>query len=780
MLFLSISILAVAQVASAQNQWAWMHGDKSPNVISNYGTQGAGAVNNIPGSRIGAATWTDNDGNLWMFGGNGKGEGSRSGLLNDLWKYDPSSGVWIWIGGNKTTNHLGTYGSKGVPSVNNLPGARQNAVAWTDNQGNFWLFGGVGMAAKEDKKNDEEPGGDHKNDDEGKKDEEDKTDNDNNEEDDEEDDDKKNDDKDDDKDDKDNDDKDNKDDKDDKDNNGRGNNGRGNNRHDAELESSSEGLLNDLWMYSPSSHEWTWIGGADRANQRGEYGKRMEVSPSNIPGARTMATGWKDNNGNFWLFGGRGYSSASEISDLNDVWLFSPALRSWTWMKGSRTHKADAYFGEKGVLSDYNTPAGRSGSAAWTDKTGNLWLYGGGTRFDLYSDLWKYNPQANQWVWISGSKNADHAPVFKSKGIADRDGNPGARMMASGWVDAAGNFWLFGGNGYGKQTGTSQINNLWKYDVSTNEWTFVSGEIAAGADPVFGNKGEPGNGNTPAGISNYARWKDKQGLFWIFGGQSSAGFLNQTWKFSACSAVITGTITPANISLCGGGSQQLTATGGTSYQWIVDNEKIEGETNSSITVTKPGTYSVIIANGSCTGTASNTAIVSVNSAGGIRYADVMATANAPEQLYAREIGVAYEWTPAIGLNNTSSFIPMVTTGTEREYTVKITTETGCIIVDTVLVKVGSDKKVVVPSAFTPNGNGVNDWLRPLGNIGTIDYFRVYNRWGALLYQTSESGEGWDGRYKGVLQPAETYTWLLSGKTPEGQPVKLSGKTLLIR
>src|SRR5688572_9297448 len=97
-LFLSF-LIAVAQVAPAQNQWAWMHGDKSPNVISNYGTKGTAAATNIPGSRIGAATWTDNDGNLWLFGGNGKGEGSRSGLLNDLWKYNPSSNVWAWMGG---------------------------------------------------------------------------------------------------------------------------------------------------------------------------------------------------------------------------------------------------------------------------------------------------------------------------------------------------------------------------------------------------------------------------------------------------------------------------------------------------------------------------------------------------------------------------------------------------------------------------------------------------------------------------------------------------------
>ena len=111
---------------------------------------------------------------------------------------------------------------------------------------------------------------------------------------------------------------------------------------------------------------------------------------------------------------------------------------------------------------------------------------------------------------------------------------------------------------------------------------------------------------------------------------------------------------------------------------------------------------------------------------------------------------------------------------------KITTEQGCIISDTVLVKINADKKVFVPTAFTPNGNGVNDRLRPLGNLATIDYFRVFNRWGAMVFQTSEIGAGWDGRYKGVNQSADTYTWLLSGKTADGQSIKLSGKSLLIR
>jgi gliding motility-associated-like protein len=669
-------LFAVVQSVTGQNQWAWMNGDKSPDLGSNYGTKGTAAASNIPGSRIGAATWTDNKGNFWLFGGNGKGEASQSGYLSDLWKYSPSSGMWTWMGGNKSTNNTGIYDSKGSASVKNLPGARMNAVAWTDSHGNFWLFGGEGMAAKKEK---EKESGEESGDDGGNR---------------------------------------NNGDEDDgnrgHDNNGshgEGNNGHGNGNggpgrsdgDDVELESDG-GLLNDLWMYSAATAEWTWAGGKDNANEKGEYGQVTVSAEANYPGARTQASGWRDRDGNLWLFGGRGYTSKSDVSPLNDVWKYSISNNQWTWMNGSKNGNDIAHFGDKGVFADENLPRGRYGSIAWTDSEGNFWIFGGGTRTELYSDLWKFDPQHNNWAWISGRKDANHVPEFKGKGIPDRDGNPGARIMASGWIDVSGNLWLFGGSGYGNQS--SYVNNLWMYNIASDEWTFVKGDATTSSAVVYGNKGEMSGDNNPGGTANFARWEDEQGNFWLFGGRSSAGLLNQTWKFASC------------------------------------------------------------ANGI-----------------GVRYNDVIVSPNTPVQLNARDIGVAYQWLPAIGLNNPSSPTPMVTATTEREYIVNITTDKGCTTSDTVLVKIGTaeNKAVVVPTAFTPDGNGINDLLRPLGNFAvTLDYFRVFNRWGAMLYQTSEWGAGWDGRYKGLAQPPETYTWTLSAKSADGQPLKLSGKTLLIR
>jgi gliding motility-associated-like protein len=93
----------------------------------------------------------------------------------------------------------------------------------------------------------------------------------------------------------------------------------------------------------------------------------------------------------------------------------------------------------------------------------------------------------------------------------------------------------------------------------------------------------------------------------------------------------------------------------------------------------------------------------------------------------------------------------------------------------------TETNVFVPTAFTPNNNGTNDVLRPLlYNIASLQYFRVYNRWGQLVFQTNAIGKGWDGTINGVQQPTETYTWLLECTDNSGKLIKQSGRSLLIR
>ncbi|HTF29921.1 MAG TPA: T9SS type B sorting domain-containing protein, partial [Flavitalea sp.] len=93
----------------------------------------------------------------------------------------------------------------------------------------------------------------------------------------------------------------------------------------------------------------------------------------------------------------------------------------------------------------------------------------------------------------------------------------------------------------------------------------------------------------------------------------------------------------------------------------------------------------------------------------------------------------------------------------------------------------TETEVFVPKAFTPNNNNKNDKLTPrFINVKEFKYFRIYNRWGQLIFQTNVNGEGWDGTFKGVRQPMETYNWILECIDDNGENIKKSGKTILIR
>jgi len=104
------------------------------------------------------------------------------------------------------------------------------------------------------------------------------------------------------------------------------------------------------------------------------------------------------------------------------------------------------------------------------------------------------------------------------------------------------------------------------------------------------------------------------------------------------------------------------------------------------------------------------------------------------------------------------------------------------------IKFGSPAKVrfvainiYVPHVFTPNGDGVNDVLKPiLVGIAQFHYFSIYNRWGNLIYTTQDANAGWDGRWKGVVQPVETYLWMAEGIDTEGKRVLQKGMVSLVR
>jgi len=174
---------------------------------------------------------------------------------------------------------------------------------------------------------------------------------------------------------------------------------------------------------------------------------------------------------------------------------------------------------------------------AWTDASGNLWLFGGfgfdstGTH-NLLNDLWKFD--GTNWTWVSGSNVIYQNGVYGTKGTASPSNVPGARIQAVSWIDRSGDLWLSGGNGNDSTGNQANLSDLWKFD-GTN-WTWVSGSDVVSQPGVYGTNGTASPSNIPGARNSAVSWTDTSGNLWLFGGfgNDSAGtisLLNDLWEF---------------------------------------------------------------------------------------------------------------------------------------------------------------------------------------------------------------------------------------------------------
>jgi N-acetylneuraminic acid mutarotase/pimeloyl-ACP methyl ester carboxylesterase len=210
----------------------------------------------------------------------------------------------------------------------------------------------------------------------------------------------------------------------------------------------------------------------------------------------------------------------------------------WTWVSGSNTVNQTGIYGTEGVAAAGNVPGAREDSISWTDKSGNLWLFGGdgydsAGKFDLLNDLWKYD--GANWTWVSGSNIVDQIGSYGTQGVAAAGNVPGARCYSISWTDSSGNLWLFGGYGYYSAGNLGPLNDLWKYD-GTN-WTWVSGSNTGNQKGTYGTEGVADAGNVPGARCYSISWTDSSGNLWLFGGQGydsagNWGVLNDLWKYN--------------------------------------------------------------------------------------------------------------------------------------------------------------------------------------------------------------------------------------------------------
>ena len=262
------------------------------------------------------------------------------------------------------------------------------------------------------------------------------------------------------------------------------------------------------------------------------------------------------------------------------------------------------------------------------------------------------------------------------------------------------------------------------------------------------------------------------------------------------------TYDPADTAICYGTKATLNATIsiGTEYAWSNTNTLTDpGDRNVNVTpyviqaVASPlatTNYILSIVNAGCPNPLIDTFHVRVIppilvDAGN----DTSVVINQPLQLHASSNdttagGDTFNWTPVIGLDNPAIPDPVALLGAETDsvrYFVKATSAYGCFGLADILVRVfktGPD--IFVPSAFTPGG-ATNNVFRPIPvGISRLQYFKVFNRWGQLVYATTTMGQGWDGRMNGRFADPGTFVWMVQGVTYTGKTVFHKGTMILVR
>jgi len=632
------------------NQWTWMGGSRAITCTQThyavqcgepgvYGAQGTAAAGNIPGSREYAVSWTDGNGNFWLFGGYGYDSKGTLSNLNDLWEFNPTTNAWTWVSGSSAVNEPngqpGVYGVLGTPAGGNTPGARTQAVGWTDAKGNVWLFGGYGVDSADavgelndfwmfDTSSGEwawmagannfgglegisstfsgwmTPGS--------------------------------------------------------------GNEPGGRQASTSWTDSAGNfwlyggfgvdsagvaGVLDDFWEFNPVSNQWAWMGGNDTfvphsngsIGQSSVYGTLRTPNSANWPGGLEYASGWNDKSGNLWLYGGYGFDVNGSQADFNDLWVYqtsaaslpvtatpSLSISTGTYAAGQTLDISDT---TPGATIDYFI----AGSVAPTPYTGPITISSSMT-IDAVAVAPGHATSAvataTYSVPAAASPTFSLAPgTFPSaQTVTLADTTPGATIYyainggpttastvytgpiaisASEIVEA-----MAVANGYANSAVVTANYTIWPASAA-NEWAWVGGLSSGEANQQYGVLGVPAIGNIPWGRDLATSWTDRNGNFWLFGGNSGYGGKNDLWKFNPATqqwAWMSGSIafncsdraasiatcsesepgvygilgTPAAANIPGGRVSASSWVDNNGNFWIFGGDGLDGNSTSGVTV----------------------------------------------------------------------------------------------------------------------------------------------------------------------------------------------------
>ncbi len=263
-------------------------------------------------------------------------------------------------------------------------------------------------------------------------------------------------------------------------------------------------LTNDVWKFDPSTYVWTPVATTGTA----PAGRHSQAAAAN--------------GSDLYIFGG--------INLTNDLYKLNTTTNAWTTLRTNSGTTA-VTTGDPATF----TPGGKTSAAMW-QVNGMLYLFGGrygvtGSSQDNRNDFWQYNITTDRWTLLGGTQTSNQAGTYGTKGVGSVNNIPTARNCAASWT-IGDKLYLFGGN---TTSASARLNDLWMYNTTSGEWTWLTGSSTTGALAKYGTAGNFASDNTPGASAEAFAWA-ANGKLYLYGGggfaaSGSAGLLSDVWEF---------------------------------------------------------------------------------------------------------------------------------------------------------------------------------------------------------------------------------------------------------
>jgi gliding motility-associated-like protein/uncharacterized repeat protein (TIGR01451 family) len=247
-------------------------------------------------------------------------------------------------------------------------------------------------------------------------------------------------------------------------------------------------------------------------------------------------------------------------------------------------------------------------------------------------------------------------------------------------------------------------------------------------------------------------------------------------------------VTADKLLFCFGDSVILNATSAVAVQWYKDGVAIAA-TDKKIVVKQGGTYAAIAINDNgCRSSFSESVVLNMVDLPVTPVLTINGSAKfcKDESRLLKVVvpnGLTVNWYEnGVLINNYSKDTLRV--NESAEFTVKFMNSNGCLslVSNKIVTVIGCEAtNIYVPDVFSPNGDGINDVVKAVCvGIAKFKFFKIYNRWGNILFETTDESKGWDGRFRGQNQPADSYIWLVEGIDTNGKEIRKTGTLNLIK